>query len=115
MIEWSEEYLVDLGVPRRKIVKLNFYKSGTIYDVLAVKKYVFMNGINSLIIVTSDYHTRRTLWTFRQLLSNYRIKLSTCSAKSLRDSTKEVVLENIKRTYYRVRFGFLRLIPELMN
>ena len=49
-IEWAEEELVKLGVPREKIVKLPYYGSSTMFDALGVKRYLLKNGLKKIII-----------------------------------------------------------------
>jgi uncharacterized SAM-binding protein YcdF (DUF218 family) len=65
VIEWTEEDLVKLGVSRENIVKLPFYKSGTIYDSMIAVRYARLNNFKRMIVVTSGYHARRALWCFR--------------------------------------------------
>jgi uncharacterized SAM-binding protein YcdF (DUF218 family) len=81
-VEWAEEELVKLGVPRDRIEKLPFYGSATIFDALAVKRYLFKSGFKKIIVVTSDYHTRRALWTFRNALKEYTSDITVFPAKS---------------------------------
>ena len=71
-VERAEEELVKSGVPRQRIITLPYYRSGTVYDALAVKRFVAAKAIKSLILVTSDFHARRTLWTFRNVLGDTR-------------------------------------------
>ncbi len=62
LVEWAREDLVDMGVPWEDIVLLEFTECGSIHDALNTRAYVsFRDDISSLLVVTSDYHTRRTL------------------------------------------------------
>jgi len=104
-IEWAEEELVGLGVPRNAIKKLSFYKNGTYYDALATKEYVFKMDFKNVILVTSDYHTRRSLWTFQHVLRKYPVEIYVFPAKATLVGKKDIALEYAKLVYYRIRFG----------
>jgi uncharacterized SAM-binding protein YcdF (DUF218 family) len=107
-VEWAEEALVKLGVPRTAIVKLPFYGSGTIYDALTTKRYVLDHNLKSILVVTSDYHTRRTLWSFRTVLKDHPLVIGIypVTASSVeQDDLKRYLTEAVKLLYYKVRFG----------
>ena len=108
-VEWAEERLVQLGVPRTALVKLPFLGSGTIYEALSVKRTLSGTGINRLLVVTSDYHTRRALWTFRRVLKSVPIEARVFPAESSHVGRKCLTLELLKLAYYRVRFGLISL------
>lgn len=110
-IERAEELLVDSGVPRERIIRLPFYGSGTVYDALAVERYLQTHDLVRLLLVTSDYHARRSLWTFRHVLRNQPVGISTFSVSSGRSVVKETWLESVKLLYYKIRFGVLGLMP----
>ena len=74
-IEWAEQALIKDGIPEQAIVKLPFSESGTYFDAKHTVKYALDNKIASLIIVTSDYHTRRAYWTFNQMAEGQAIEL----------------------------------------
>ena len=109
-IEWSEAELVQLQVPEQAIVKLTYSASGSIHDALNTRKEILARGIRSVIIVTSDYHTRRSLWTFERVLRNHPVAVGIHPAASaLRKSSVpgkflELGRELIKYAYYRVMY-----------
>lgn len=106
-IERSEIDLVKRGVPLQAIVRLPFMKSGTVYDAFAVKEYVLKHKIRSILLVTSDYHTRRSLWIFQRMLRQLPVRITIAAASSNAALFPEIVLEYIKLAYYQVRFGFV--------
>lgn len=112
-VEWAEEGLVKLGVPREKIIKLPFYGSSTMHDALAVRQYLYRSGYRNLLLVTSDYHTRRTLWTFRWALKDYRSQLAVYPARSFSLKKSNIALEYTKLLYYALRFGVLGMLPDV--
>lgn len=111
-IEWAEEELARLGVPRERIVKLPFYGSSTRHDALAVKRWFFRHGLNKVILVTSDYHTRRALWTFRNVFSGLPVEFAVYPARSSGVGARGSAVECAKLVYYWLRYGLLGLVPE---
>lgn len=111
-VEWAEDELNKLGVPNSNIVKLPYYGSATIFDALAVKRYLLTAGLKKIIVVTSDYHTRRSLWTFKKTLQKYAIDVSVFSARTFWIGRRWIMLEYTKLGYYMIRYGVFNLIPE---
>lgn len=111
-VEWTAEELVKLGVPREKILMLPFYGNATLFDALAVKRYLFKSGLKKIIVVTSDYHTRRALWTFKHVLKEYPSDVLAFPAKSFGISARNLALESVKFVYYQFRYGLLGMVPE---
>lgn len=111
-VEWAAEELVRLGVPREKILKLPYYGNSTLFDALAVKRQLFRSGMKKIIIVTSDYHTRRALWTFKHVLKEYTAAITVFPAQSFGVSARSLALESVKYAYYLFRYGLLGLVPE---
>jgi uncharacterized SAM-binding protein YcdF (DUF218 family) len=111
-VEWAEELLVRNGVSRDRIVKLPFYGSSTMNDALAVKLYAVEHKTDSMIIVTSDYHMRRSLWAFRTAFSGQPISIAAYPSKSSDVGAGGRALEFCKAVYYRMRFGLLGIMPK---
>lgn len=81
-VEWAELELMQMQVSEKAIVKLQYSSSGTIYDALWSRTIVLKKGFKSIIIVTSDYHTRRSLWTFKRVYKNYPVKIAVYPVRS---------------------------------
>lgn len=108
-VEWMEEELLRLGVPKGAMVKLSFQGSGTIYDALAAREFVKDSRIKRLLVVTSDYHTRRSLWTFRRVMPE-KIEIGIFAVPTNATTGNEiqvVVLEYAKTFYYILRYGLV--------
>jgi uncharacterized SAM-binding protein YcdF (DUF218 family) len=105
--ERGVEDLVKQGVPLQAIISLPYRKSGTIYDALAVRDYVIKHKVRSIQLVTSDYHTRRSLWIFRKVLQQLPVTVGIIPAPSSSRFFPDIVVEYIKLTYYVIRFGVL--------
>ena len=68
------QLLIANGVPAQKIVVLNEGTS-TYEEAMALKEYSEKNGLGSLMIVTSIYHSRRTRAVYRKLFEGSNIKI----------------------------------------
>lgn len=110
-IDLAEKYLVTLGVPRERIVKLPFHGSSTMHDALAVRQYALAHGLTKMIIVTSDYHIRRAIWTFRKVFAGHQAEFEGYAAVSVGTGVKVFIVESAKMTYYLVVYGLLGLFP----
>lgn len=65
--ERSREELRRAGVPDDKIAVIMVPITGTYDEAVVLKKYSEANQLSSLLIVTSAYHSRRALWSFRHV------------------------------------------------
>lgn len=111
--ERGVEDLVQQGIPRKAIVSLPFLKSGTVYDALAMRDYAIKHNIRSILLVTSDYHTRRSLWIFQRVLQQLPVTVGVEPAPSTASLFPDIMLEYIKYAYYLIRFGVLGHIPDV--
>jgi len=109
-VEWAEESLLKMKVPKSAIVKLPYSASGSIYDALNTRAFVLEKGIKSICIVTSDYHSKRSLWTFERVFRGCPIVIGVHPVKSgvtalagYRKVTP-LGLEFLKYLYYRCKF-----------
>jgi len=82
-VEDAEDDLVKMHVPRIAIEKTSYTTSGTIFDALHCRRKVLEKGFKSIIIVTSDYHTRRSLWSFERVFSGYPVKIGVYPVQSV--------------------------------
>lgn len=111
-VEWAEESLVSLGVPRNKIVRLRCYGSSTMYDALAVRAYVRKHPLKKLIVTTSDYHMERALLAFKVAFSE-EPKVEIVEAASMSNAALGVkVKEYGKLVYYFFKYYLFRLDPD---
>jgi uncharacterized SAM-binding protein YcdF (DUF218 family) len=109
-VEWAENELIRMGIPADAIVKLGYTKSGTIFDAVNVRKSILDTGIKSIIIVTSDYHTRRSYWALKKVLKGYSIQIGVYPVESNQKSDHfiskaiKLYLELLKYLYYRCEY-----------
>ena len=78
--ELMQHDLIERGVPAEKIVAFTHDADSTIDEAKAVAKLAAQHGWKSLVIVTSNYHTRRTRYIYGKLLPT-GIKVSVASAR----------------------------------
>jgi uncharacterized SAM-binding protein YcdF (DUF218 family) len=78
--ELIEHDLVERGVPKEKIVHFSHDTDGTKDEAEAVAKLAMEHHWKSLVIVTSNYHTRRTRYIYRKVFSS-GIAVSVASAR----------------------------------
>lgn len=109
-VEWAEADLVNMQIPAEAIVKLTYTASGSIYDALNARQEILAKGLRSIIIVTSDYHTRRALWTFARVLRKYPITIGVMPAASEPAGSADLLKlpklggEMTKYLYYRLAY-----------
>lgn len=109
-VEWARQFLLDEGIPEQAIVMLGFSRSGSYYDALNTRTYALADGsIDKLLIVTSDYHTGRSLWVFCRLFSDMNVRIGVypivAQSKSTLYRLRNLTMELIKFGYYRLRYG----------
>jgi uncharacterized SAM-binding protein YcdF (DUF218 family) len=100
--ELMEHDLIERGVPKEKIVRLPHDADSTKEEAEAVLKFAKERKWRSLIVVTSNYHTRRARYIFRRVFSQ-GIEVHIASARDgdfdpqnwwkKRKSTKELTRE----------------------
>ncbi|HSK70296.1 MAG TPA: YdcF family protein [Pyrinomonadaceae bacterium] len=68
-VELAIRELIAQGVPEDAIEVLPDEVTGTEWEAKALAGRIKEENLNSVLIVTSAYHTRRALWIFRQVLN----------------------------------------------
>lgn len=74
-VELAKNELLNHGVPAENIEILPPVVNGTIDEALALRDWLPGKNWKSVLIVTSDYHTRRALRTFEKVLSDTETEL----------------------------------------
>jgi len=67
--ERAKQELIQFGVPEQNIEVLMDPILGTYHEVCVIKLYCESHNIHSIVVVTSGYHSRRALFTFRKVFS----------------------------------------------
>ena len=77
--EGAVQELQQRGVPKASIVVLSQPVNSTRDEAILLRKYAEEHQINSLVIVTSPYHTRRALYIFRDAFDHSGRQLGVIS------------------------------------
>lgn len=115
-VERAYAELTRLGVPLGKIEVVPGQVSTTYDEAVRVHQYAHERGLQSILVVTSAYQSRRALWTFRRVFkgSNIAIGLDPVAPGEQSPSSttwwryrlgwKLVPGEYGKMIYYRIRY-----------
>jgi uncharacterized SAM-binding protein YcdF (DUF218 family) len=114
--ELAARELVKRGVPETKIQVVPDIALGTYEESLGVRDYASAHKLQRLLIVTSAYHTRRTLWSLRHACEGSGIEIGIDSPPPgwqtpapsrwwwRRWGWKVVAGEYVKMVYYWMRY-----------
>lgn len=72
-VELARQSLITDGIPAENIEILTTRGSGTIYEAQLLRDKIEQSNWKSILIVTSAYHTRRSLWTFERVFAEGRL------------------------------------------
>ena len=97
------------GVPSSAIEVLPGRVTGTFEEANRISDAVQNHGFKSLIVVTSDFHTRRAFWSVRRALQGTGVEIGVEPAASSGDwwrtnGVQAVLSEYGKLMYYLVRY-----------
>jgi len=113
--EQAVELLTAAGVPRTAIEVLPQPVSGTYEEATLLRQYAQERRINSILVVTSAYHSRRALWTLRQVFASNNVTIGLAAVPTGVQAPspatwwlhirgwRMVAGEYAKMIYYRVR------------
>jgi uncharacterized SAM-binding protein YcdF (DUF218 family) len=114
--ELAARALQQRGVPASKIQVVSDIALGTYEESLGVRDYATAHQLKRLLIITSAYHTRRTLWSLRHACAGSGISIGIDSPPPgwqtpapsrwwwRRWGWKVVAGEYVKLTYYWMRY-----------
>ena len=78
--ELMEHDLIERGVPKEKIVRFPHDASNTIEEATAITRFASEHGWKKLIVVTSNFHTRRARYIFLKV-APVGMEISMASAR----------------------------------
>jgi len=73
-VELAQRNLIAEGVPAANIEIIKPNGSGTIYEAQLFKEKATTENWKTVLLVTSAYHTRRTLWTFERVFEEENVR-----------------------------------------
>ncbi len=107
--------LVQRGIPDEKIVSLEGASRTTFDDASALATYLESRPLNTVIVITNSFHTRRTRYIFRQVLGPKAERLRFVAAPNpgfaddnwwqQRSGMRIILSENLKLAFYYFRYG----------
>ncbi|MBA2379819.1 MAG: YdcF family protein [Blastocatellia bacterium] len=121
-VERTRRELVANGVPAEQIEIVGSVAGGTRREAEVVVNAVSERGYGSILVITSDYHTRRTLWTFERIAEENGITVQigvvgagddtedwhdNASVRTFR-RWRTTAAESVKLVYYWLRYSFRR-------
>lgn len=114
--ERSLEELKKAGVPAQNVEVLMKPVTSTFDEAEVVKDHAQEQGLRSILIVTSAYHSRRALWVFSRVFRDTGIRIGLMSARRGEESPppvtwwltvrgwKLVPTEYVKMIYYVIHY-----------
>lgn len=115
--ERAAEELRRAGVPRERIELVPGVVTSTHDEAVALKAYAASRGWRALVVVTSGYHARRALWTFRRAFAGSGVAVGLEPARAGAGTPSElfwwlrprgwrlVAGEYVKLVYYRWQYS----------
>lgn len=115
-VEAARNNLIAEGVPAENIEVLPAQVSGTIDEAVALRDKISQTGWKSILLVTSAYHTRRSLWTFERVLAGSAVQIGIVSPPTGEQTPPPfiwwltgkgwsfVAVEYVKIVYYRLNY-----------
>jgi uncharacterized SAM-binding protein YcdF (DUF218 family) len=79
-VELAQRNLIAEGVPAAHIEIIKPVGSGTIYEAQQFKERSAEENWQTVLLVTSAYHTRRTLWTFERVFEPENVQFGIVAA-----------------------------------
>lgn len=115
-VELTRNNLIAEGVPAEKIEIFPGQVSGTIDEAEALRTKIEQAELQSVLLVTSAYHTRRALWTFTNVLHDERVQIGIVAPPTGEQTPMPFVWwlsekgwrlvagEYVKMVYYRLNY-----------
>jgi uncharacterized SAM-binding protein YcdF (DUF218 family) len=114
--ERSLEELRKAGVPSQSVEVLMKPVTATFDEAGVIREYAQEHGLQSILIVTSAYHSRRALWVFTKVFRDTGVRIGLMTAERTEESPppatwwltlrgwKLVPTEYVKMVYYVIHY-----------
>ncbi len=78
----NKRVLIRCGVPEDRITIVPYPNgvSSTWEEALAIRRYIDRHPVQSILVVTSSLHTRRTYWTFKKVFAETSVRIRVAEA-----------------------------------
>lgn len=114
-VEVTRSNLIVAGVAPESIEILPGEVSGTIDEAGALRLKIEQTGWKSVLIVTSPYHTRRSLWIFDKVLKNNDVRVGIVSPSPGEQSPLPFVWWLTSRGWYLVAGEYVKAVYYWLN
>jgi uncharacterized SAM-binding protein YcdF (DUF218 family) len=114
-VEIARDSLTAAGVESENIEILPGQVSGTIDEAEALRRKIEQTGWKSVLIVTSPYHTRRSLWIFDKVLKNDGVQIGIVSPLPGDQSPMPFVWWVTSRGWYLVAGEYVKAVYYWFN
>jgi uncharacterized SAM-binding protein YcdF (DUF218 family) len=114
-VELTRNNLIAAGVAPEHIEILPGQVSGTIDEVEVLRRKIEQTGWKSVLIVTSPYHTRRSLWIFDKVLNNHGAQIGIVSPLPGEQSPMPFVWWLTSRGWYLVAGEYVKAVYYWFN
>ena len=113
--EVARNSLIAAGVAPESIEILPGQVSGTIDEAEALRDKIEQTGWKSVLIVTSPYHTRRSLWVFNKVLKNQDMRIGIVSPLPGEQSPLPSVWWLTRKGWYSVAGEYVKAVYYWFN
>lgn len=113
--ERSLEELRNAGVPSQSIEVLMKPVTNTFDEAEVVRDYAQQQGLHSILIVTSAYHSRRALWVFSRVFRDTSIRTGLIAAAPGEESPKPATWWLSVRGWRLVPTEYVKMIYYVIN
>jgi len=115
-VEFASERLQQLGVAQQHLEILSTSAQGTYHEAELLRDYADSHGLKSLLVVTSAYHSRRALWTFKRVFTGTEVEIGIDAADPGEQTPfpatwwfhllgwEMVPVEYVKLVYYHIHY-----------
>lgn len=104
--ELVEQEALELGLPRQAILRVSHDGGSTLEEALVLRHFLREHSLPRIIVVTSNFHTRRTRIIYRALTGGHSPDVRVVAAPDLRFDPDR---------WWRPRAGLLTLASELLS
>jgi uncharacterized SAM-binding protein YcdF (DUF218 family) len=113
--EVTRNNLIAAGVAPENIEILPGQVSGTIDEAEALRRKIEQTGWKSVLIVTSPYHARRSLWIFDKVSKNDDVQIGVVSPPPGEQSPMPFVWWMTSRGWYLVAGEYVKAVYYWLN
>lgn len=113
--ERSLEELRNAGVPPQSVEVLMKPVTGTFDEAGVIRDYAQQQGLRSILIVTSAYHSRRALWVFSKVFRDTGVHIGLMTAERKEESPPPLMWWLTLRGWKLVPTEYVKIVYYVIN